>query len=143
VVRITGAGDRVRVRSYVPDDELGALYGRAAAFVFVSEYEGFGLTPLEALASGIPIVVLDTPVAREIYGSAALYVDRPDPALIEAALDRALFDDAERARVLNAAVDVLARYSWDTCAKEVLEVLHTCGAGLYGPRADRKGPPRI
>ena len=43
-------------------------------FAFPSEYEGFGLTPLEALARGVPPVVLDTPIAREIYGGAARYV---------------------------------------------------------------------
>ena len=49
---------------------------RASVFAFLSEYEGFGLTPLEALAAGVPIVVLDTPVAREVYGDAACYVPR-------------------------------------------------------------------
>ena len=47
---------------------------RASVFAFPSEYEGFGLTPLEALAAGVPPVVLDTPIAREIYGPAARYV---------------------------------------------------------------------
>jgi glycosyltransferase involved in cell wall biosynthesis len=61
----------------------------AAAFAFLSEYEGFGLTPLDALAPGVPIVVLDTEVAREIYGPAALSSPTPDPALVEAALDAA------------------------------------------------------
>ena len=83
-----GAGDRINIRSYVPDEELASLYADARAFVFLSEYEGFGLTPLEALAAGVPIVVLDTPVAREIYGAAALYVSRPDPDVIHAALSR-------------------------------------------------------
>ena len=50
------------------------LYARASVFAFLSEYEGFGLTPLEALAAGVPPVVLDTPVAREVYGPAARYV---------------------------------------------------------------------
>ena len=120
------AGDRIARRDYLPDEQLAALYGRARAFVFLSEYEGFGLTPLEALRVGIPIVVLDTPVAREIYGAAALYVERPEPALIEAALERVLVDEAERARIFAAARGTLARYSWRACAEQVLDVLLAC-----------------
>ncbi|MSO30919.1 MAG: glycosyltransferase family 1 protein [Acidobacteria bacterium] len=121
-----GVGDRIRIRSYVSEEELASLYARSRGFVFLSEYEGFGLTPLEALAAGVPIVVLDTPVAREIYGSAAAYVARPDPALIDAALDRVLFDDAERTRILIDATAVLSRYSWRDCAARVLEMLTSC-----------------
>ena len=94
--------NRVHLHSYIPDHELGALYARAGAFAFLSDYEGFGFTPLEALAAGVPIVVLDTTVAREIYGNAAIYVGRPDPLLIEAALEQAMFHDDTRARVLAA-----------------------------------------
>ena len=119
----TALGGRLRLRSFVPDSELAALYRSAGAFVFLSEYEGFGLTPLEALAAGVPIVVLDTPVAREIYADAALYVSRPDPALIEKALERILTDENERARIVAAGRTVLARYSWRTCAAQVLDVL--------------------
>ncbi len=118
----------VELHSYVGDDVLAGLYGRARAFVFLSEYEGFGLTPLEALAAGVPIVVLDTPVAREVYGPAAIYVAAPDPRLIEPALERALFDDAERLRIRRAAPGVLARYSWSDCARSVLQALVACGA---------------
>jgi glycosyltransferase involved in cell wall biosynthesis len=119
----TGVGDRIRLRSYVADEELPSLYGRARAFAFLSEYEGFGLTPLEALDAGIPSVVLDTPVAREVYGEAALYLERPDPPSIERALMRVLLDEAERKRILGAAPRVLARYSWRSCAAQVLDVL--------------------
>src|SRR5207244_8894235 len=65
-----GVAGRVEIKSYVTEAELEALYARAAVFVFLSEYEGFGLTPLEALSAGVPIVVLDTPIAREVYGDA-------------------------------------------------------------------------
>jgi glycosyltransferase involved in cell wall biosynthesis len=118
--------DRIALRSYLPAPELATLYRRARAFVFLSEYEGFGLTPLEALSAGVPIVVLDTPVAREVYGDAALYVPRPEPALIEAALLRVLTDEEERRRILTAARQTLARYSWRACAERVLDVLISC-----------------
>lgn len=123
----SGVVDRIALQSYVADDELSALYRRARAFVFLSDYEGFGLTPIEALAAGLPIVVLDTPIAREIYGNAALYVERPEPALIEDALERALTDEGERAQTLAIAPGVLARYSWETCARRVLDVLTNAG----------------
>lgn len=123
VVSSSGAADRIRIRSYVTDDELADLYGRASAFAFLSDYEGFGMTPLDALAAGVPPVVLDTEVAREIYGPAALFVDRPEPAAIHDALRRVLFDEGERQRVLDAAPQVLERYSWRECAHRTLQVL--------------------
>jgi glycosyltransferase involved in cell wall biosynthesis len=131
MVTAAGSGDRIRLRSFVPDAELRTLYRSARAFVFLSSYEGFGLTPLEALAAGVPIVVLDTPVAREVYADAALYVERPEPPLIAAALERILTDEAERSRILVAGRSVLDRYSWRRCSEQVLDLLgraSTCRA---------------
>ena len=105
VIARFGVADRVRARQYVSDAELSALYAQASAFAFLSEYEGFGLTPLEAMAAGVPVVVLDTEVAREIYGPAAEYVARPEPDLIAAALERLLVDDEARARLIDAGRD--------------------------------------
>ena len=111
----------------MPDAELTSLYAGASAFAFLSDYEGFGLTPLEALAAGVPIVVLDTPIAREIYGPAAVYVARPEPSLIEEALERVLFDADERARLMDAAATILPRYSWEECAHRTLQTLVAAG----------------
>jgi alpha-1,3-rhamnosyl/mannosyltransferase len=99
------------------------LYGSAELFVFLSDYEGFGLTPVEALAAGVPILMLDTPVAREVCGDAAYFVRSADPALVAQAIDRLLGNTAERTRILSAAPTVLARYSWTSCARRTLQVL--------------------
>jgi glycosyltransferase involved in cell wall biosynthesis len=120
------ARDRIRARQYVPDAELSSLYARASAFAFLSEYEGFGLTPVEAMAAGIPVVVLDTEVAREIYGPAAEYVAEADPTAIAAALERVLSDRVERQRLVEAGQARVARYSWDECARRTLQVLLAC-----------------
>ena len=120
------ARDRIRALAYVGDAELASLYQQARAFVFLSEYEGFAMTPLEALGSGVPVVLLDTDVAREIYGPAATYVERPDPALVAEGLERALFDEEERTRTLSAAATQLERYSWRECAQRTLQVLLAC-----------------
>jgi glycosyltransferase involved in cell wall biosynthesis len=128
LVQATGIADRVHLRSYVADHELPPLYAGASAFVFLSEYEGFGLTPLEAMASGLPPVLLDTPVAREICGDAAIYVARPDAALIADALHAVLFEPGQRDRILQAATDVLRRYSWTAFADQVLTLLLDAGS---------------
>jgi glycosyltransferase involved in cell wall biosynthesis len=118
-----GVSSRVDLRSYVPDDALAELYGRASVFAFLSEYEGFGLTPLEAMAAGVPPVVLDTPVAREIYGPAARYVRPGDVAGAAAALSEFLADRRVGGALLEQAPDVLARYSWERTADATLQEL--------------------
>ncbi len=127
LIAASPARDRIRARAYVDDTELAALYRQARAFVFLSDYEGFAMTPLEALGAGVPVVLLATEVAREIYGPAATYVERPEPGLIAAALERALFDEDERARALGAAPAQLERYSWSECAHRTLQILLATG----------------
>jgi glycosyltransferase involved in cell wall biosynthesis len=121
------ARDRIRLRSYVPDAELAAAFRRASAFAFLSEYEGFGLPPLEALASGIPPVVLDTPVAREVCGAAARYVARGDIPATAAALVDLLGNQIARSAVMSHAPGVLGRYSWPETAHRTLETLESAG----------------
>jgi glycosyltransferase involved in cell wall biosynthesis len=128
LIRASGISGRIRVRDYVSDEDLGVLYRTARVFAFLSEYEGFGMTPLDALAAGVPIVVLDTPVAREIYEAAAMYIDRPEPQLIEDALERVLFETTERTQLLNASAAVLTRYSWEACGRRLLDILLSCAS---------------
>lgn len=126
VVAECGLAAHVGLRDYVDEPTLAALYARARAFVFLSEYEGFGLTPLEAMARGVPAIVLDTAVAREACGEGALYVDRPDsPALIEL-VARLFTDPAWHQARAEAGRRVAAGYSWDRAARDTFSVLARC-----------------
>jgi glycosyltransferase involved in cell wall biosynthesis len=118
-----GVTGRTEIVSFVSDAALADFYARASVFAFLSEYEGFGLTPLEALAAGVPPVVLDTAVAREVYGEAAIYVQPGDLKGTAAALRRCLVDPQSTTSVLATAPAVLARYSWDDAARRTLEQL--------------------
>jgi glycosyltransferase involved in cell wall biosynthesis len=124
-----GVAGRTELRSYISDEELASLYSRAAVFVFLSEYEGFGLTPLEALAAGTPVLALDTAVAREVYGDAVTYVPAGDIAATGEAIGRRLSAPGARDPQLQRARSVLDRYSWDTAAERTLTTLE----GIVGP----------
>ena len=130
--RASGAGHRIRVRSYVEDAELAEAFRTASAFAFLSEYEGFGLPPLEALARGVPPVLLDTPVAREVCGRAARYVAAGDLTATAAALVDLLTSPAARDGVLQEAGEVLSRYSWPEAARETLAALEWAGRRAHG-----------
>lgn len=130
-VTALGLADRVRLRDWVDDATLSALYHEASVFVFLSRYEGFGFTPLEAMAHGAVPLVLDTPVAREIYGDAAWRV-ADGPGLTRSVADGILqlLDDAgARGRLRAASGAVLASYTWaDTAARTLRCLEEAAGA---------------
>lgn len=116
-----GVVGQVDWREFVSDDELEALYRRARVFALLSTYEGYLLTPLEAFAHGVPAVLLDTPIAREAYGSAATLVTSPDA--FADALVPLLTDDAAHASGVAAGQRRLRQASWSQAAATVLDAL--------------------
>lgn len=117
-----GVADRVEWREYVSDSELDGLYRSARAFAFLSTYEGFAMTPLEALSYGVPSVLLDTPVAHEIYDDAALFASA-DPASIAGALTTLLTDDDAHRRLVANGDRLMTRYSWAAAAATIRAAL--------------------
>tara|TARA_B100001123_G_scaffold352041_1_gene403315 strand:- start:4835 stop:5944 length:1110 start_codon:yes stop_codon:yes gene_type:complete len=113
----------VQLDAYVSDSALRALYERAKVFVFLSEYEGFGLPPLEALTAGVPTIVGDSSVAREIYGNASLFVSPRDINAVTTAMINLLTDDPLRKRQTLNAASLLKSFNWATAAADTLELL--------------------
>lgn len=112
--------DRVVVTGHVSDGELAALYAGAECLLHAALLEGFGLTPLEALAAGTPVVGLRAGAVSEVVGDAGVLVDRADElgaALVAYLTDGALADGL-RARAKPRA----ALFSWDRAARDTLAV---------------------
>lgn len=111
----------------VEDSDLQCLYKGAMAFVFLSEYEGFGLTALEAMACGTPVISARTSSIPEVVGEAALLVCDPTDAVQVSQAILAVSGDAEkRAEMVRRGLSQASRFSWDRCAEETLRVLEQC-----------------
>ncbi len=117
-----GVAHAVDWREYVNDADLDRLYASARVFAFLSDYEGFAMTPMEALAHGVPSVLIDTPVAREVYGDGAVLVPL-DTRAIAAALDELLHDASRRDGTLAAGRGRMGLLSWARTASTVLKAL--------------------
>jgi len=114
----------VRLVGQADDAELGRLYRGAVALVLPSRLEGFGFTPLEALAHGKPSVLSDLEVFRETLGDeGAVYVPVDDAARLAEALTEVAGDPGLRARVVEAGRPALERLTWERAARETHALL--------------------
>ena len=104
------------------EDELPGLYRGARALVYPSTLEGFGIPVLEAMSSGCPVLLADTPVFREVASDAAWYFQPDDIAGLVGAIDALLSDPEEARRLREAGVAQAANYSWTVTAEQTGEL---------------------
>ena len=119
----------VRFLGFVPFETLRFFYQSAAAFVFPSRYEGFGLPPLEAMACGTPVVTSNVSSLPEVVGDAAILVNPENVFDIVRGIHDALLDDGLRATLIAKGREQAARFSWARTARQVLDIYEEAATG--------------
>jgi glycosyltransferase involved in cell wall biosynthesis len=117
----------VRFLGYMPEETLAVMYRLAGVFVFPSLYEGFGLPPLEAMASGTPVVTSNISSLPEVAGDAAILVDPYDPAAIADGIQRVLTDDELRRALRQKGLARAGQFSWEQSVRRVREIYGEVG----------------
>jgi glycosyltransferase involved in cell wall biosynthesis len=115
----------VRFLGFVPDRTLAVLYRLARVFVFPSLYEGFGLPPLEAMASGTPVVTSNVSSLPEVVGDAAVLIDPYDPAAIADGVRQVLTTPSLRADLIARGLAKVREYSWERSVARVRQIYGT------------------
>lgn len=118
----TRVGNYVRFLGFVPFDTLRLFFEAATAFVFPSLYEGFGLPPIEAMASGTPVITSNVSSLPEVVGEAAMIVNPENVFDIARGIKEVLLDDELRLRLIQAGVKQARKFNWDETARRVLAV---------------------
>lgn len=122
LVHALGLDDAVRFTGYVSDEELRDLYGQCLAHVHPALYEGFGLTLLEAMAQGAPVIAANDSSIPEVVGAAALLASPDEPEEWAAMMRRVLSDSVLREDLARRGRARAATFTWEGTARETLDV---------------------
>lgn len=138
-----GVADAVRFAGHAPDDDVAALYRDADLFVYPSEYEGFGLPVLEAMAAGTPVVTLDNSSLTEIAADAAILLPEATAEALAEAMVQVLDDATLRADLVARGRRRAATYTWEATADRTLAALVELAVDRRHDRALRNTTLRV
>jgi glycosyltransferase involved in cell wall biosynthesis len=109
---------------YIGDADLKLLYRQCAFFIWLSDYEGFGLPPVEAMALGAPVITSGSTSLKEMVGEAAMLIkNNSDVNEIYQAMKRLTEDENLRQKLSVKGKEQAAKFSWARCASETLDAL--------------------
>lgn len=113
----------VLYRSYIDGKDLPLLYSNADWLVFTSQYEGFGLPPLEAMQCGCPVIASNNSSILEVVGNAGLLIDWDSDEQHIDAFEKYYFDESLRNECRNKGLKRAAMFSWEKTATAILSVM--------------------
>jgi glycosyltransferase involved in cell wall biosynthesis len=125
-------GDGVRIEASPSQERLAELYGGAVALIHPSLHEGFGLTALEAMSLGVPVIASSIPALREICGPAALYAEPHDARAFATAMLQLARQPRLREHLSEQGRRQAARFSWTRCARAHLDAYRLARASYAG-----------
>ncbi|MBU0649501.1 glycosyltransferase family 4 protein [Patescibacteria group bacterium] len=115
--------DDIKFLGYIAYEDKIYLYNLASVFVFPSFYEGFGFPPLEAMASGTPVVASYAASLPEVIGDAALMIDPYNISDIARGMRKILTDENLKNKLVERGLEHIKKFSWEKTAKKYLEIL--------------------
>ena len=128
-----GLGQQARILGRLPFEDLLRLYSLAELFVFPSGREGYGLPPLEAMACGVPTIVMRASSLPEVVQDGALLVDGADVQTWAAAMSRVLADADLRASLRERGLARVRQLTWQKCAEATAAVYQQAFRRAYAP----------
>lgn len=131
----SGAAHLIIFAGRLADEQLHHLLSRAAGLVHPSRYEGFGLTPLEAMAAGTPVIAANASAIPEVVGKSGLLVDPDDAAAWTAAIRSVVGDAAVSERLQAAGRRRAGELTWDRAAQLTLKVYDAILGGSTTPQS--------
>lgn len=117
-----GVADHIREVGHLDDEALKSIYWASDVLVFPSLWEGFGWPPLEAMASGTPVVCSDRGALGEVAGDAALIVNPEEPEAIAHAVARVLTEETLRASLIMKGSQRAKQFTWERAAEQTFQV---------------------
>jgi alpha-1,3-rhamnosyl/mannosyltransferase len=121
MARLREPAPGLRYLGYVPEQDLPGLVAGAAAFVYPSLYEGFGLPVIQAMAAGTPVITSSVSALRETAGGAALLIDPRSQADLRGAMRDLVTSPSRRAELIDLGRSNAHRFSWSECARQSLQ----------------------
>lgn len=120
----TKINHKIKIIGYINDEDLPHLYKQALCFILPSLYEGFGFPVIEAMSVGTPVIVSNTSSLPEIVGDAGLMINPTSISDIENSIKSvANFSLSERKSIIEKGYLAVRKYSWEACAREIIETL--------------------
>lgn len=123
-----GVENKVRFLDFVVDKDISSLYKNALCFVMPSLYEGFGLTILEAMSYGCPVITSNISSLPEAGGNAAEYVDPYNVDDIKGKIEKVITDKSLRGKMIKKGYEQVKKFSWEKSARKVLDILEEAGS---------------